>query len=158
MNRKSVIRMTETELKNFITESVKRTIKEWIEERSEIYDVIAPQVRNGVFDDKLKDPNWVKSMFDLTDPDYDEKKHFLKAIHDRLLIIDKEYALEHMNDDDKRDIAYQREMADRSYANRNFNNLDRPYGRKLVMGRTEAWGDDEIDQGWEDIHKTRENK
>lgn len=150
--------MTETELKKFITESVKRTIREWVEERSEIYEIIAPEVRNGVFDDRLKDPKWIKDILELADATYDEKKHLYKAIHDRLLVIDKEYALEHMNDDDKKDIAYQRELADRSYANRNFNSRDMLYGRKLVMGRTEAWWDDEIDQGWEDIYRTRENK
>ena len=171
MAKRNTIRLTESDICKIISESVRTIINEmeddyeyydedwddnWREEYSDIYDVYVPGIMNGYYDDKLMDEEWVKEVLD--GASRDETQAFFQAVHDRRMIIDKHYALDSIYKDGDDALRKMHQDANKHYLSRQWQLLNNPYGAKLVMGRSLAWYDEDIADGWAEIEAERERK
>lgn len=105
---KRTIKLTESELKTVITESVKKILKESMFDFDEfeiddsaVQNAIyyAQEIKDGVYDDKLTDEDWRDDIiyrygFDMNN---DGERIFDDAIKNRLMVIDKDYAWKQIN-------------------------------------------------------------
>jgi hypothetical protein len=107
-SKKKTVKLTESQLKELISESVKKILKETMfdEDELEIMDravrnamYYAEEIENGVYDDKLTDEDWRDDIiyrygFDM---DNDGERIFDDAIVNRLMVINKDYAWKQIN-------------------------------------------------------------
>lgn len=114
MSKKNTIKLTESELKKVITESVKKILKESMFDFDEFenYDnavhnaiYYAQEIRDGVYDDKLTDEKWKDDIifrygFDMNNGG---ERIFNDAIKNRLMVINKDYAWKQIDLKRKRD-------------------------------------------------------
>ena len=115
-SKKKNIKLTESQLKELIYESVKKILKESMfdEDEFEIDDIAvhnaiyyAEEIENGVYDDKLTDEDWRDNIiyrygFDMNN---DGERIFDDAIKNRLMVINKDYAWKQINLKRKQDKA-----------------------------------------------------
>ena len=107
-SKKKSIKLTESQLKELISESVKKILKESMfdEDEFEIDDIAfhnaiyyAEEIKDGVYDDKLTDEDWRDNIiyrygFDMNN---DGERIFDDAINNRLMVINKDYAWKQIN-------------------------------------------------------------
>lgn len=153
-NKKQIVKLTESQFKGVITKSVKKVLKESMFDYDEVVDewynsfknacFYADEIKNGVYDNKLKDKKWRDkiSYFNGFDADNGAEQIFTNAIKNRLMILDKDYAWKQLNykdKDNRESINWEKDYYafDGDEANRNIKDL--PYGRNewLKIGDSE---------------------
>lgn len=103
--KKNVIRITESELKQIVAESVQTILREYVDSDyayNAIFSHMIDDINNGLYDDKLDNlmnVDWVCDNLDVkTDRDWDDVMWVIDAAKERKCIVDKDFAFKNGED------------------------------------------------------------